>query len=163
MNITAWRITRATCANRAFDGEGARRYGGRWNSVGTPIVYLAENAALAILELLVHIENTAAMDRYVLIPVEFHRDMVRVLHKKSIPRNWSAYPPPSTTQSIGDRLVAQGKDLLLSVPSVVVPAERNYLLNPKHPDFPRVRIGVPQKFKFDPRFFADLKSIKASL
>ena len=162
MTITTWRITKATGANRAFDGEGARLHGGRWNSVGTPVVYLAENAALAILEMLVHIEFAAAMDLYVLIPVAFDPHLVRTLQKRNIPRDWSANPPKPTTQSIGDRWVAQGNDLLLSVPSALVPTERNYLLNPKHPDFSRLHIGAPQKFKFDPRFFTKAQSKKAS-
>jgi RES domain-containing protein len=162
MTITAWRITKAARADKAFDGEGARLYGGRWNSVGTPVVYLAENAALAVLELLVHIENTAAIDLYVLIPVAFESRLVRTLPKNSIPGDWSANPPSSTTQSIGDRWLAQGRDLLLSVPSALVPTERNFLLNPKHPDFSRVHIGAPQEFKFDARLFMTPRSGRTS-
>lgn len=155
MTLTAWRITTASRANLAFDGEGARLHSGRWNSVGTPVVYLAENCALAILEMLVHIEFAAAMDMYVLIPVTFDLHLVRTLQKRSMPRDWSANPSPPSTQAIGDKWVAQGHDLLLSVPSALVPSERNFLLNPKHPDFSKLHIGAPQKFKFDPRFFTN--------
>ena len=144
MTITAWRITQATRISRAFDGEGARLHGGRWNSVGTPVVYLAENAALAVLEMLVHIEFVAAMDMYVLIPVAFDSRLVHTLQKRSIPRDWSTSPSPPTTQAIGDRWVAKGEDLLLSVPSALVPTERIYLLNPKHADFAKLHIDIRQ-------------------
>lgn len=151
MTITAWRIVKSRLAANAFDGEGARRLGGRWNSKGTPMVYTAGSQALAVLELLVHLDDHDLLKHYRLIPVTFAEAMVKVLDPRVLPSNWKRRPTPSSVRAIGDAWVAAAESAVLRVPSVVVPAESNYLLNPHHADFARLAIGKPQPFRFDRR------------
>jgi RES domain-containing protein len=149
--ITAWRIVKAKYASSAFDGEGARRFAGRWNSRGAPMVYTAGSQALAVLELLVHLEDSDLLKHYRLIPVTFDESMVQVLDNKILPPNWKRRPTPTATRALGDAWIAADKSVVLQVPSVVVPGENNYLLNPRHPDFAKLSIGKPQPYRFDPR------------
>ena len=148
--ITAWRITKAKYAARAFDGEGARLAGGRWTSPGQPIVYTAENAALAALEMLVHLDATAR-PAYTLIPCTFPRGIVLRLDRRRLPAAWRSYPAPSALQQLGDAWFKSGASAVLEVPSVVIEMQSNYLLNPMHSDFARVTIGKPGPFDFDAR------------
>jgi RES domain-containing protein len=148
---TAWRIARAAAARTAFDGEGARVHGGRWNSPGTRVVYTAQGASLAALELLVHLEASRLLAAYVLIPVGFDETHVEVLAPERLPARWSAYPAPVALQEIGDRWVRSRRSVVLRVPSAVVPLESNFLINPGHPDFAAFSIGKPTRFAFDHR------------
>jgi len=149
--ITAWRIVKAKLAATAFDGEGARRFGGRWNSKGTAMVYTAGSQALAVLELLVHLEDSDLLKHYRLIPVTFDEAMVKALGPGSLPGNWKRRPTPASVRALGDAWIAAGESVVLRVPSVVVPGESNYLLNPLHPGFAKLVIGKPQPYRFDPR------------
>lgn len=151
MSLTAWRIVKARQAARAFDGEGARRFGGRWNSKGTPMVYTAGSQALAVLELLVHLQDSDLLKHYRLIPVTFDDVMVRIQDSRALPGNWKRRPTPASVRAIGDAWAAAGDSVVLQVPSAVVPVENNYLLNPLHRDFSKLLIGSPQPYRFDPR------------
>lgn len=151
MNLSAWRIVKLKYAASAFDGEGARRWGGRWNSRGTPMVYTAQSRSLAVLELLVHLDASDLMRFYRLIGVTFPRSLVTVLNPASLPRRWRRRPAPAALRAIGDDWVRSGASTVLQVPSVVVPGESNYLINVLHPDFPKLVIGAPEPFRFDPR------------
>ena len=151
MSVTAWRIVKAKFANFAFEGEGARRFGGRWNSKGTRMVYTAGSQALAALEMLVHLEASDLLKHYRLIPVNFDQSMVKVLALAALPANWKRRPTPPTVRAIGDEWVASAQSAIFQVPSVIVPGESNYLLNPVHPDFAGLLIGKPQAFRFDRR------------
>lgn len=122
-------------AGSAFDGEGARRYGGRWNSPGTAVVYLAESLSLAQLEILVHLEADDVLRghwRYFRVDVLEHA-ILRLEGWLQLPKDFAAWPVPASTRSIGDRWIAEGASVALSVPSVVTRGERNLLLNPAHP------------------------------
>jgi RES domain-containing protein len=149
--ITAWRIVKARHAANAFDGEGARLEGGRWNSPGTPLVYASESAALATLELLVHLRRRSILSAYVLIACTFDEALVERLDSKRLPPSWRSYPAPPELQLIGDEWVKAGRSAVLSVPSAVIESELNYLLNPRHRDFAAVRVGDPHPFGFDER------------
>jgi RES domain-containing protein len=148
--ITAWRITKTRYAATAFDGEGARLAGGRWTSPGNPVVYTAENAALAALEILVHLDP-AARPAYVLIPCTFPREIILRLDRRRLPGGWRSYPAPATLQQLGDAWFKSGASAVLDVPSVLIDMQSNYLLNPTHSDFARVTIGKAGPFDFDPR------------
>lgn len=148
--ITAWRITKARYAARAFDGEGARVAGGRWTSPGNPVVYTAENAALAALEMLVHLD-AAARPAYVLIPCTFPSGIVLRLDRRRLPASWRSYPAPAALQQLGDAWFKSGASAVLDVPSVVIDRQSNYLLNPTHSDFARVKVGKAGPFDFDSR------------
>lgn len=155
--ITAWRITQARyaeerAADGAFSGEGARRYGGRWNSRGTAVAYTAGSRSLALLEILVHTESTRLLGHYVLIPVTFDARHVETLDEAVLPADWQAHPAPAFTQELGDEWVRSERSVVLQVPSVILPAEPNYLLNPLHPDFESLTIGHPEALDVDRRF-----------
>lgn len=150
MSVTAWRIVKQKKPPRkAFDGEGARLYGGRWNSPGTAMVYTAGSQALAALEMLVHLDNADLMGKYVFFEVTMEDALIRELAEADLPRNWRFDPAPTKLRRMGDAWVDSAVSVALCVPSVVIPAERNFLLNPKHPDFVKVKIGKPLPFRYD--------------
>jgi len=150
---TGWRIMKSRYADAAFDGEGAHLYGGRWNSPGTRMGYTAQSQALAILEVLVHLERAGVLLSYSLCAAHFEEDLVEALDPTTLPDDWRDYPPPSELRSIGDAWVAEQTSVVLEVPSVIVDDESNYLINPAHPDFPSITIGEPKPFEFDARLF----------
>jgi RES domain-containing protein len=149
--VRAWRICKERFAGTAFDGEGAFRDGGRWNSDGIRVVYTAGSAALATLEILVHVSEPDDLYRipYVLIPVDFEADLVS--EPSALPEDWHQDPPPIEAAAVGDEWVASQASVLLKVPSAVIQSEFNYLINPLHPRFGELVIGPPQPFRFDSR------------
>ncbi len=149
--LTAWRIVKWKHARAAFSGEGARLYGGRWNSAGVAVVYTAESQSLATLEIVVHLDSSALLDHYVLFEVGIHESLVAQLAPSELPRNWRTDPLLVKVQKIGDAWVRGGTRPVLQVPSVILPAEHNFLLNPRHPDFRKLVIGKPAPFRFDAR------------
>jgi RES domain-containing protein len=150
--VRVWRI--AIKRFQRFDGEGARRYGGRWNHPGNTIVYAAGSLSLAALELFVHVDTDLAPANLVAIPADVP-DTVRIetIDAADLPRNWRAYPAPEALKDIGTAWAVKGSSAVMAVPSALIPTERNYLLNPKHRDFKRVRIGKSIPFRFDPRMW----------
>ena len=150
--MKAWRITQKKRAKTAFSGEGARLYGGRWNSPGVPMVYVSQSQALAVLEVLVHLDTPALLAQYVFLEADIDDSLVIVLERSTLPRNWKADPVPGAVQVIGDRWVSSGRSAVLRVPSVLVPEESNFLINPRHPDFTKIAVSRPQAYRFDSRF-----------
>ena len=115
------------------------------------MVYVAESRSLAVLEVLVHLDSPALLQKYVFLEVDFEASLVIDLDRSSLPKNWQSDPVPEAVQAIGDRWVLSGDSAVLRVPSVLVPGESNYLLNPRHPDFGKVGVSRPLAFRFDPR------------
>jgi RES domain-containing protein len=148
--LRAWRIVREGRAAEAFNGEGARQYGGRWNSPGVPVVYTSAYQSLAALETLVHLQPRGSL-RFVVFPVEFAEELAEHLPDSDLPARWRVEPPGALTMGIGDAWARTSRAAVLAVPSVVVPQETNYLLNPLHHEFGRISIGKPIDFSFDPR------------
>lgn len=151
MTVTAWRISKRKHARHAFSGEGAREFGGRWNNPGTAVVYTAQSQSLAALEMLVHLDSADLLEKYVLLAADFDQSLIKVLDRSNLPRNWRADPPPAQVRSIGDEWVLGGSSAVLQVPSVLVPGENNFLLNPGHQDFARICFGKLLAFRFDAR------------
>jgi len=148
---SAWRIVRAARANSAFSGEGARVYGGRWNSRGTAVVYVSEHESLAALELFVHLTPLSVNDRYLSFRLDWEDKLTEYFPVKNLPRDWNAEPPTFETMQIGDGWVRAGKSVALAVPSVLSTSEMNFLLNPKHSDFKKIKISKPVEYRFDSR------------
>lgn len=150
--MRVWRI----CLKRhqAFDGEGAYQYGGRWNHPGTSVVYTSGSLSLGALEYFVHVDaDTAPGDLVAIsadVPDGVQIDRIRIAN---LPKVWRRYPAPEALQDIGTGWVKRGFTLVLAVPSAVIPEEHNYLLNPAHRDFKRVRLSKPVSFHFDPRMW----------
>ncbi|HTI00733.1 MAG TPA: RES domain-containing protein [Acidisoma sp.] len=139
---TGWRLCREPFAD--LTGQGAALYGGRWNSPGTPLVYLAANAALALLEVRVHLDLPPDLlpDDYVLLSVGL--DGLSLERLETLPED---------PRGFGDRWLAEGRTALLDVPSVLVPESRNLLLNPRHKEAGQARILHQRRFAFDPRLW----------
>ena len=148
---TGVRLVPEDQAAAAFTGEGARRYGGRWNSVGVPLVYASEHQSLAALEVRVHIDRTRLHLRFQAFAFEFDARLMEVFRIAALPEDWMREPPPPALQLLGDNWVKSGASAILAVPSVIIPKEFNYLLNPAHPDFKKIVISQPEPFSFDPR------------
>jgi RES domain-containing protein len=146
----AWRIVKEKHAATAFSGKGAADSGGRWNSRGVPVVYTSSTKSLAALESLVHL-NPPVPFKYVAIRIKFDDALVEIVPAKALPPDWQTEPPPPSTKAIGDAWARAARSALLALPSVIIPGEPNYLLNPAHPDFKRISLGKPEPFAFDPR------------
>ena len=151
--IVAWRLIKAKRQATAFDGEGARQAGGRWNHQGTAVVYVSGSLALAALEAFVHLMRAASVIPHVTFRVEIPENIVTELQQKDLPRNWRSEPPPDITKQIGTDWVAAAASAVLRIPSVIVPVEHNFVLNPVHPDFKKLNISKPEPFSFDPRMW----------
>jgi RES domain-containing protein len=148
--LTVWRLVTVRFAKSAFSGEGARLYGGRWNRKGVSLVYTAGTQSLAMLEMLVQDEPLRA--RYVMIEVRIPKGVtVDRIKNEDLPSDWRDIAAREKLQAIGTEWARKRSAAVLAVPSAVIPAETNYLLNPLHPDFRRIKIGKPQKFETDLR------------
>lgn len=148
---TAWRLVAPRWAASAFDGEGARLTGGRWNTKGVPLVYLASSLALAALELLIHIDYRRALETHVALPATFDEHLVLHVRREDLATDWTKAEQLPHTQALGDAWARSRTSAILAVPSAVVPSELNYLLNPQHPDAKKVQVGPSEPFHFDPR------------
>src|SRR5437867_8573189 len=137
-----WRIVPEDRARDAFIGEGARLYGGRWNSPGVAVVYGSQHKSLAALELLVHL-NPRRPNRFKTFFFQFPYSLVENVLLRDLPKDWLEQPPPPSTQQLGDAWVRESRSAVLAVPSIIIPEELNYMVNPGHPDFKRITIGKP--------------------
>jgi RES domain-containing protein len=146
-----WRIERAQRAAPAFSGEGARIYGGRWNSRGFRVAYLGEHQSLSALEVFVNNQPLSAAADHVMLSAEWDAALMETVPVGKLPPDWRGSPPGAKTAAVGDRWLREARSAVLAVPSAIIPAEMNFLLNPAHPDFRRISIGKPQPFEFDPR------------
>jgi RES domain-containing protein len=127
-----------------FDTTGSFLQPGRWHSKGAHVVYAAEHASLAILETLIHAGG--------------RKMPLRVITRVQIPDDFSIESAPwmemPDSQAFGDGWAREARTAVLRVPSIAVNRmESNFVLNPRHPDFPRIQHGEPEEFFFDPRFF----------
>ena len=149
-----WRLIKKALKAEAFSGEGARLAGGRWNLAGTPVVYLSESLSLAALELFVHLPVAARRIELVAFEVRVP-DAVKIdeLDEARLPKVWREEPVPEETQKLGSAWVKSGAALLLRVPSVIVPCDHNFVMNPAHPDYKTLKISSPLPFSFDPRMW----------
>lgn len=150
-SVVAWRIVRGRHVRTAFSGIGAQLVGGRFNSVGTPIVYAADSYALALLEVRVHVASFRGMRGRVALRVEMDSELIERMPRADLPGDWQARPAARAAQRLGDAWIASGRSVVLAVPSVVAPGHINYLINPQHPDFARLRIGEARPLEIDPR------------
>lgn len=146
-----WRLSSFASADRAFDGEGARLFAGRWNDEGVPVVYTSEHLSLAVVELFVHLEPRHLKRPYCAFSVEVEDGLLETLAARQLPRDWKAQEAPASTRALGSAWARSGRTLGLVVPSVVVPGERNVLLNPRHPAFASLAIDGPSRFELDHR------------
>jgi RES domain-containing protein len=149
-----WRIEKARYAETATAGEGARATGGRWTSPGYAAVYCAEHLSLAILEVVVHApdpsQRSAARVRF---RIRLDRALVERVPNGRIPAAFSPRTSLAVTREIGDDWLRRGRRPALSVPSAIVPAERNYILNPQHPQFVNLSWDAHEPIALDDRLW----------
>ncbi len=148
-----WRICRRRYAAEAASGEGARLYGGRWNSRGVRVVYTSTSLALAALETFVNLEPNLRPKDLVSIAGEVS-DGIAILKVDlaTLPANWNR-SREEVLRKVGDAWVREGLTVSLLVPSAAIRGEWNLLLNPAHQDFAKVKFEEPQPFEFDLRMF----------
>ena len=131
----AWRIIRRKRLPDALTGEGARIGGGRWNHVGTPVVYVSETLSLAALELFIHFtrKDIKLSKSLVSIPVDIPKSLkITGVSVKDLNPDWRMSPPSNSTRDIGTEWAQKEVSSILRVPSAVIPDENNLVLNPKH-------------------------------
>jgi RES domain-containing protein len=143
--MRVWRVSRAAFAD--LNGEGARLYGGRWNSPGRPVVYTAENPALAILEVRVHLDLDPDLipDDYVLMEIDISGAEITELATA-----------PDDPSAFGDAWLAKAGTPILKAPSFIAPRSYNLLINPAHPGSAGIRMVGTQPFDFDKRLWLPL-------
>ena len=149
--IEVWRIVTPRWAGGAFDGEGARISGGRWNREGITMVYTAGSLALAAMEMLVHLESEHVLAGYLAISARIPQDLIEHLAPAELPGDWRSDPIPPSTQTVGSEWAKSRHSAILAVPSTIIPQEKNYLLNPAHPEFGGIEIGEAEPFDYDSR------------
>jgi RES domain-containing protein len=155
-----WRICRERYAGEAFSGPseafsrlGARRFGGRWNTPGVPMVYSSSSLALAAIELFVHLEPNQLPDDLVSIAALLPEgEPAQRLEPDRLPAEWwkDDFEP---LRELGDRWIREGSSLAIEVPSAALRMEWNVLVNPLHPAIAELKIEPPQPFHFDARMF----------
>ncbi|UOB17525.1 RES family NAD+ phosphorylase [Abyssalbus ytuae] len=138
-----------------LSGKGAEKAGGRWNSKGTAVVYTCNSRALCTIEIAVHTPlGNIPLDYHILkIEIPDNKSIIYQLKKSELPENWKSLPHPNSTQIIGDNFIRENKYLLIKVPSAIVKGDYNYLINPYHKDFSKVKILETELFEFDERLF----------
>ncbi len=146
-------LYRITKCNYAADlsGTGARLYGGRWNSEGKPMLYLASSRSLAVLEVLVHLDPLIIPGNYCLTEIEVPDSKIITVEAEQLPEDWRDISGPVILRQLGDAFLKKQEYLIMKVPSSIVPAEYNYLLNPLHPDAFEVKLLKREPFSFDRR------------
>lgn len=157
MTMALWRIAVEATAYTANDlsGTGAKISGGRWNSIGTPLIYSTTNIALATIETVLHIRTGGLPFNRFLVRIDVPDGVwnARVL-LDPLPGGWDAVPSGMTSRTTGDAWVASCSSALLLVPSVSVPDEYNVLINPLHPDVATMTATTIKRWIYDPRFFS---------
>jgi len=148
--MTVYRITNCKYIND-LSGKGAALYGGRWNSKDVYIVYTAESRALALLEAVVHMGPIVM--NYCIAEIEIPENSIEEVAINRLVANWSNNPSPDIIKEIGDTFIKKGKHLVLRIPSAIMPEEHNYLINPNHEGFKKVKIIAHRPVKIDERFF----------
>lgn len=151
--MIVYRLCRKAYAND-LSGRGAELNGGRWNGKGTAMIYTSASRALCMVEIMVHMPAG-------IIPKDFYLASILIpdtapiitIAPKELPENWNRNPVSASTQKIGSAFIAGHEALILKVPSAIVKDEWNYLINPLHKDFKKVKITSTEPFSFDGRLF----------
>jgi RES domain-containing protein len=150
--VRVWRI--ASAAHAAFDGEGARRHGSRWTPPGIPAVFMSATLSLAALERFVHTDADLEPSNLVAISLEIGNDIpIESVEVNILPADWRTFPAPPALAVMGEQWFHASRTAVLSVPSVVIPHERNFVLNSIHREFPQFSSGRSEPFSFDPRMW----------
>ena len=155
--MKVWRLAKSAYA--APTGEGAKKFGGRWNPPGLAMVYSSESLALAAVEALVHADSDLLPDDLVVLSATIPDTLpLRTISPDELPARWHAIPAPSSLQTLGAEWIRSGQEVGLRVPSAAIPQGWNILLNPAHPDFKKIRWKNEGPFRWDKRLERGKKS-----
>lgn len=131
-------------------------YGGRWTSAGLTAVYTSATASLAVLEVFANAQSRAELlTRFQLLSCSFDESVVTLIERRDLPSNWRQSPAPPPLQEIGDEWLRVAGSLVLEVPSSIIEHESNYLINPLHGDFKRLKRSAPEPFVIDLRLIKE--------
>jgi len=133
-----------------LSGKGASLNGGRWNKIGTPVLYCGESVEIALLETVVHLPANFAPN-LMLLTLQIPDNSIESIAASKLPDNWYKHPAPEVLAEIGDDWVKGNSTIALKVPSVIVPTASNFILNCSHPHYKKVKIIQKQTFPIDPR------------
>lgn len=152
--MIVYRITNSLYSDD-LSGTGAKLFGARWNSKGTPMLYTAGHISLAVLELLVHSSFKNFSIDLDLIDIQLPANIEPAeISVKKLKSKWEY--DQDYTRFIGDEFIRNKQDLLLKVPSAIIREENNFLINPLHADFKKIKVRETRSFKPDERFFSIL-------
>jgi RES domain-containing protein len=147
--MQVFRISKCRYIND-LTGAGAAKFGGRWHSKGQHVLYTAATPSLALLESIVHLSGIV-LDSYCLICLEIPERGIKQISVSELKKDWGQYPSPDHLKINGDTFLRESKHLVLRVPSVLMPEENNYLINPVHPDFKEISIIYTRELSLDKR------------
>ncbi len=134
--VNVYRMVKTKWAAMAFDGDGARITGGRWNSKGVRCVYTSASESLALLEILVHLQDASLLPYYTVFELQIPENLIAVIPEGTLPPDWQQPLSPPSTAALGDEwLKSASLEMALAVPSTIVPREMNYLLKIAHPEY----------------------------
>ncbi|WP_373496306.1 RES family NAD+ phosphorylase [Aquiflexum sp.] len=136
-----------------LSGKGAELYGGRWNSIGTPIIYTASSRALAMAEVAVHLHIQKIPKDMMMVELYLPADSITSLPFQELKNNWEMFPYSIQTQQFGDDFIKENRFLGLKVPSAVVNGDFNFLINPRHVEIQKIKVVNFSPFRFDSRIF----------
>jgi RES domain-containing protein len=147
-----YRICKAKYRRTAFSGAGGLEASGRWHHKGRPVVYASASLSLAALEYLVHLGRRDAKIRLVHVEATIPDDLaIEAVDIATLPRDWNESPPTTATMDIGTDWLDRMSGAILKAPSAVIAGEFNYVVNPRHPKFARIKVAAPSPFSFDAR------------
>jgi RES domain-containing protein len=137
-----------------LSGKGASIAGARWNSKGTEIIYTAQSRALAMAEVVVHLSLATLPKDFAMLTISIPDNIkIEILEDKKLQVGWNSFPNSFVTQIIGDDFIKRNETCILKVPSAVVQGDFNFLINPYHVDFKKIKITGQVDFPFDKRIF----------
>lgn len=130
-------------------GEGSRQFGGRWNKVGTACIYTSQSRALAVLEYTVNTNIDDIPRALSMIEIEIPEHLITKIDLQKLPGDWMQNPSPNSTKEFGTEMIE--RSLIIEIPSIVIPDESNYILNPNHLQSNMLQISNIYDFVFDIR------------
>ena len=151
--MEVFRLTKEKYAT-ILSGNGAAFAGARWNSPGVELIYTSANRSLAMAEVAVHLTLATLPSDFMMMTIHIPNILkMKKITTSELPPNWSDFPPPSSNQTIGNKFVTDNKYCVLQIPSAITQGDFNFLINPNHPDFTKIKIVSVEKFPFDNRIF----------
>ncbi|MFZ1322732.1 MAG: RES family NAD+ phosphorylase [Ignavibacteria bacterium] len=148
--MLVYRISKTKYAND-LSGEGSRLNGGRWNHISIPCVYTSESIALAVLEFTVNVDINFLPDSLSIVTVQIPDKDVMEFDIKDLPDNWREIPSPIETKDFGTAFLKSLSSPVIKIPSVVIPDEHNYILNPLHKESKNFKVISVKNFEYDKR------------